>query len=102
VLNASRVFAGLRYDKSLVNRILRESDMLEQSVIYQDIMQRGIPVGELKVVLMILEHRFGKLTRPLRKQIETLPVTQVEALAKTSHKLTSKGDLRKWLKQATR
>ena len=28
VLNASRVFAGLRYDKNLVNRILRESDML--------------------------------------------------------------------------
>lgn len=102
VLNASRVFAGLRYDTSLVNRILRESDMLEQSVIYQDILQRGIPVGELKVVLLMLEHRFGKLTRPMRKQIEGLPITQVEALGKASYSFTNKSDLRSWLKQTTR
>ncbi len=114
VLNASRVFAGLRYDKDLVNRILKESDMLEQSVIYQDILQkgelrglqkgelRGISLGELKIVLMQLEHRLGVLTRPLRKQIEALPVTQIEALGKAAFDFTSKDDLRRWLKQATR
>ncbi len=106
VLNASRVFAGLRYDKNLVNRILRESDMLEQSVIYQDILQkgevRGFQKGELKLLLTMLEHQFGKLTRPLQKQIEGLPTTQVEALGKALFSFTSKEDLRSWLKQAAR
>lgn len=103
VLNASRVFAGLRHDKSLVNRILRESDMLEQSVIYQDILQkgevRGFQKGELKFLLTMLEHRFGKLPRGLQKQIEELPGTQAEALGKASYAFTSKDDLRNWLKQ---
>lgn len=88
--------------------------MLEQSVIYQDILQkgelrgvqkgelRGIPLGELKLLLMQLEHRFGKLTRPMQKQIEGLPITQVEALGKALFNLTSKEDLRSWLKQAKR
>ena len=75
------------------------SDLLEQSVIYQDIMQRGIPLGELKILLMQLEHRFGKLARPMQKQIEDLPITQVEALGKALFQLTSKEDLRGWLKQ---
>ena len=76
--------------------------MLEQSVIYQDIMQRGIPVGELKFLLRQLEHRFGKLTRPTQKQIEALPVTQIEASGKALFTFTSKEDLRSWLKQSTR
>jgi predicted transposase YdaD len=103
VLNASRVFAGLRYDKDLVNRILRESDMLEQSVIYQDILQKGevqgFQKGELNFLLTMLEHRFGKLTRVLQKQIEELPIKQAEAPGKDSYTFTSKEDLRKWLKQ---
>jgi predicted transposase YdaD len=45
VISASRVFAGLRYHKNLVNQILKETDMLEESVIYQDILQRGVRQG---------------------------------------------------------
>src|SRR5574341_1080935 len=40
-LNWSRMLAGLRYDKSLIYRIMKESDMLEESVVYQDILQKG-------------------------------------------------------------
>ena len=40
-LNWSRVMAGLRYDREVITRILKESDMLEESVIYQDIFSKG-------------------------------------------------------------
>ena len=40
-LNWSRVMAGFRYDKRLITGILKESDMLEESVIYQDIFRKG-------------------------------------------------------------
>lgn len=75
--------------------------MLEQSVIYQEIMQRGVPVGEVKLLLMMLEHRIGKLSPLMQKRIKELPVPQVEALGKASYTFTSKDDLRGWLKQQT-
>jgi hypothetical protein len=37
LLPSDFVLAGLRYDKDMVYRILKESDMLEESVVYQDI-----------------------------------------------------------------
>jgi len=105
----SRVLAGLRYDKGLINRLLKESDMLEESVIYQDIFrkgeQRGKQLGELrgelKMASLLLETRFGKLSRGLRKQMEQLPMEQVEELSKALLAFTSKDELRDWLKQHT-
>lgn len=44
-LNLSRVLAGVRYDRDLIYRILKESDMLEESVVYQDILQKGVQIG---------------------------------------------------------
>lgn len=107
----SRVLAGLRYDKGLINRLLKESDMLEESVIYQDIFQkgeqrgkqlgelRGELRGELKMASLLIETRFGKLSRGLRKQMEQLPMEQVEELGKALLAFTSKDELRDWLKQ---
>ncbi len=106
-LNWSRVLAGLRYDKGLVYQILKESDMLEESVVYQDIFQKGEQRGEQrgvekearKLALRQLERRFGKLSRTVRRQIEQLVVEQLEALCEALLDFRIKDDLTRWLKQ---
>ena len=80
--------AGLRYDKGLITTILKESDMLEESVIYQDIFrkgkQRGVREGAeqeaRKVAMRLLERRFGKLSRTAQREIGQLGVERLEAL----------------------
>jgi len=106
-LNWSRVLAGLRYDKSLINKILKESDMLEESVIYQDILQKGKRSGwqegaeeeARKVAMRLLELRLGKLSRTAQRQIERLVVEQLEALCEALLDFQTKDDLNRWLKQ---
>ena len=110
-LNWSRVLAGLRYDKSLINKILKESDMLEESVIYQDIYRKGERHGlqegrqegaeeeARKVAMRLLELRFGKLSRSVQRQIERLVVEQLEALCEAQINFQTKDDLNRWLKQ---
>ena len=46
VANAARMFARLRYNSGLINRILKESDMLDKSVVYRGIFQKGAQKGE--------------------------------------------------------
>jgi len=120
-LNSSRMLAGLRYDKDLIIKILKGSDMLEESVIYQDIFQKGQRQGEKvgekrgekrgetrglqkesrKVALRQLEHRFGKLSQGAQQQIGRLRTEQLEALCDALLDFRSKADLTRWLKQNT-
>ncbi|MCI0423051.1 MAG: DUF4351 domain-containing protein [Acidobacteria bacterium] len=77
--------------------------MLEESVVYQDILQKGEQRGEekeaRKVALRLLELRFGKLPSGARRQIERLMVTQLEALLEALLNFQSKQDLTHWLRQ---
>jgi predicted transposase YdaD len=116
-LNWSRVLAGLRYNTGLVYQILKESEMLEESVVYQDIYQKGERHGEQrgeqrgerrgiekearKVALRLLERRFGKLSPTVRRQIEPFVVEQLEALCEAMLDFRGKEDLARWLKQQT-
>ncbi|MEP7337774.1 MAG: DUF4351 domain-containing protein [Acidobacteriota bacterium] len=107
----SYVLAGLRYDESLINRFLKEASMLEESVTYQSIFQKGeqrgeqrgeqqgLLRGELKMASLLLEERFGGLSRTIRRQMEQLPLEQIEELGKALLAFSSKDELRDWLKQ---
>lgn len=110
VLNASRVFAGLRYDKDMINRILKESNMLEESVIYQDILQkgelRGLQLGkqegllhEQDLVLRQLGRVLGNVSIKARKQVQQLDFEQLGALGEALLDFTSEKELTAWLKQ---
>jgi predicted transposase YdaD len=106
-LNWSRVLAGLRYDTGVVYQILKESDMLEESVVYQDILrkgeQRGVQRGAeqeaRKVATRQLERRFGKLSHTVQQKLERLVVEQLEALCDALLDFQTKDDLTRWLKQ---
>jgi predicted transposase YdaD len=111
-LNFSRVLAGLRYDKDIVYRILKESDMLEESVVYQDIFQKGAQKGEQKglqkglqherhLVLRQLERLLGKLPAKVQKQVDQLDFEQLAALGQALFDFTSEKELAAWLKRQT-
>ena len=81
--------------------------MLEESSVYQDILQkgerrgeqRGVRKGERKLVLLQLEERFGKLSLQVRKQIERLPAEQLEELGKALLHFRRSDELIAWLKR---
>ena len=105
----SRVLAGLRYDADLIYQTLKESTMLEESTVYQDIFQKGerrglqlgVQEGESRVALRQLERRVGKLSLKLRQRIEDLAIEQLEALCDALLDFQTKADLNAWLKQHT-
>ena len=82
---------------------------MEESVVYQDIYQKGeqrglrnaLEQGERKVALRLLELQAGKLSLKLRRQIGQLALEQVEALCDVLLKFKSKDDLARWLEQNT-
>jgi len=93
--------------------------MLEESVVYQDILQKGVQQGlqqglqqgvqqglrqgreqgEKSLVLRQLERLLGKLPTRTRKQIEKLGLEQLEALGEALVEFKSERDLTNWLKQ---
>ena len=78
--------------------------MLEQSVIYQDILQKGeqrAKAHEQHVLLDLLEQTLGKVSSKARKQVARLNFDQMAALGKVLLKLKSEKELAAWLKQHT-
>ncbi len=91
VLAAVQIIAGLRYDKTLIQQLLRE-DIMRESVIYQDILQQGVRQGvqqgreegrgegEASLIIRQLTRRFGELSPELIQRIRSLSLPQLDAL----------------------
>ena len=84
--------------------------MLEESVIYQDILQngelRGLQRGKLEglqhernLVLRQLARVLGKVSSKARNQVEQLDFEQLGALGEALLDFNSEKDLTAWLKQ---
>lgn len=107
VLNWSRVLAGLRYDSDLIYQTLKENEMLEESVVYQDILRKGeqlgvqlgVTEGERRVALRLLKRRFGKVPPGVQKQLAGLAAAQLEELCEAVLFFQTPSDLRGWFKQ---
>lgn len=84
---------------------------MEESVIYQDILQKGERLGEQlgeargrlqaarTIALRMIERRCGKPTTTVRWRIEQLTREQLEALCEATLDFRSKVDVTQWLKQ---
>ena len=96
------LLAGLRFDKSLIRQLLRE-EIMRESVIYQDILQKGQQQGQhqeiLSVVTRLLNQRLGHLDSSLSQKIQTLSTEQLEALVEALFNITQIADLVAWLEQ---
>jgi predicted transposase YdaD len=92
----TQLLAGLKFKKTLISQFFREEIMIE-SVIYQDILQKGLQQGELAVVVRQLTRRVGTIPDQVRSQIQALPLPQLENLAEALLDFTNLSDLVAWL-----
>jgi predicted transposase YdaD len=95
-----QVLAGLRFDKNLITQLFRE-DIMQESVIYQDILQKGEERGKkqeaLQLILRLLTRRFGAIAPETEQQIRALAIAQLEDLAEALLDFTSQGDVINYL-----
>ncbi|MEH2173961.1 DUF4351 domain-containing protein [Nostoc sp.] len=99
-----QVLAGLRFDKSLITQLFRE-EIMQESVIYQDILQKGLQQGEergkkqeaLQLIMRQLTRRFAAIEPEIEQQIRTLSIAQLEDLAEALLDFSSQSDLVNYL-----
>ncbi|MBN3940823.1 MAG: DUF4351 domain-containing protein [Nostoc sp.] len=107
-----QVLAGLRFDKSLITQLFRE-EIMQESVIYQDILQKGLQQGlqqglqlgqeqgkkqeALQLIIRQLTRRFAAIEPEIEQQIGTLSITQLENLAEALLDFSSQSDLVNYL-----
>jgi predicted transposase/invertase (TIGR01784 family) len=104
-----QLMAGLRFKKNLIYQIFQESIMRE-SVIYQDILQKGEQEGRqkgrqegrqeeaLNFLLRLINHRFSSISPETEAQIRSLPLTQIETLGEAFLDFTQPAELDIWLR----
>jgi len=106
----TEILAGLRFEKDFIRQLLSE-DIMQESVIYQDILQKGERIGEqrgeqrgelkgeLKFCLLLLNQRFGEIDSLIVEKVKGLPVEQLENLGAALFNISEVADLVTWLNQ---
>ncbi|MDJ0677688.1 MAG: DUF4351 domain-containing protein [Calothrix sp. MO_167.B42] len=102
----TEILAGLKFEKDLIRRFLSE-DMMRESVIYQDIEQKGEKKGEeqgkqkeaLSFCMLLLNQRFGELESSIVEKVEVLSVEKLEALGVALLNISQMDDLIAWLEE---
>ena len=104
----AQVLAGLRFDRELIRALFREEAMRE-SVIYQEIIERGLAQGverglaqgshleAIRLARTQLERRFGPLPESIAAQVALLSREQAENLAVETLNFDSLDAVRTWL-----
>ncbi len=104
LVGCASLLAGLRFEKELIKSLFRE-EIMQESVIYQDIIQRGIrqgiqqgiQQGELMLVRRQLARRFGALTPEMEARICALETPLLDALSEALLDFQKPSDLEEWL-----
>ncbi|NJL63386.1 MAG: DUF4351 domain-containing protein [Methylacidiphilales bacterium] len=100
----TEILAGLRFEKGFIRQLLSE-DIMQESVIYQDILQKGEERGEqkeaLKYTLRLLNRRFGEIDSSIIESVKLLSTEKLEALGEEFFSFSNLSDLLVWLDQNT-
>jgi predicted transposase YdaD len=98
-----QVIAGLRFSKTIIQRLFQE-DMMRESVIYQDILQQGEDQGirqglerELELVYRQLTKKLGALPGDVRSTLAALPIDRLELLGVDLFDFEGFADFQAWL-----
>ncbi|MBK1990433.1 Rpn family recombination-promoting nuclease/putative transposase [Sphaerospermopsis aphanizomenoides BCCUSP55] len=107
-----QLLAGLRFEKDIIRQLFRE-EIMQESVIYQDILQKGKLEGKLEginigkqegklegevlLILRLLSRRFGAVDAETEERIHQLSTTQLESLAEAILDFSSQADVIRWL-----
>jgi predicted transposase YdaD len=92
VAASAGILAGLLLEKDFINQVLWR-DIMQQSVIYQDILQEGGEKEARSLILRQLTRRIGELSPEMRSQIQSLSLTQLETLGEALLDFTEPADL---------
>lgn len=106
VAASAGILAGLQLEKGLINQLLRR-EIMHQSVIYQEWIeegrqkgrQEGRQEGERSLILRQLTRRIGNIAPDNITQINTLSLTQLEALGEALLDFSTSEDLMEWLRE---
>ncbi|MGJ5632541.1 Rpn family recombination-promoting nuclease/putative transposase [Nostoc sp. CALU 1950] len=98
IAGCTEIFAGLRFEKDLIRQFLRE-DIMQESVIYQDILQKGEQREAFRFLNRLLSRRFGEIEPSIIERVRVLPVDQLEALGEAFLDFVSADELLNWLDQ---
>ena len=108
---ATSLLAGLVLEKEVIRAVLRE-EIMQESVIYQDIkaqgikqgleqgLQQGLQQGQVSLILRQLRRRIGEIESFDETRISGLSVEQLEALGDALLDFSSRADLLAWLANA--
>jgi predicted transposase YdaD len=88
--------AGLRFEKGLIRQLLSE-DIMQESVIYQDILQKGEQKEALRFLNRQLNRRFGEIDSSVIDRIKVLSTEELEVLGEEFLGFSDVADLRDWL-----
>ena len=98
----TEILAGLRFEKNLIRQLLSE-DIMQESVIYQDILQKGQQQGKQQeafiYTLRLINRRFGDIDSSLTERIRILSANQLENLGEALFDFSNLTDLEAWLNQ---
>ncbi|MBD2385512.1 DUF4351 domain-containing protein [Cylindrospermum sp. FACHB-282] len=92
------ILAGLRFEKNFIRQLLSE-DIMKESVIYQDILQKGKQQEAFSFCMRLLNQRFGKLDSSLVERVRVLSVEKLEGLGAALFNISETADLVTWLNQ---
>ncbi|WP_414620133.1 Rpn family recombination-promoting nuclease/putative transposase [Calothrix sp. CCY 0018] len=96
IAGCTEILAGLRFQKDIIRQFLRE-DIMQESVIYQDILQQGRKQEALKMSISLLNYRFSELDSSIIARVQVLSVEKLEALIKALFNISEVSDLVAWL-----
>jgi predicted transposase YdaD len=93
------IFAGLKLDQQLINQVFRR-DLMQGSVIYDQIFQEGEARGEIRwkreLLIKLLTRRVGVLSAEIVGRVEGLSLERVEDLGVALLDFASIDDLLSW------
>ena len=94
----TEILAGLRFQKDLIRQLLSE-DIMQESVIYQDILQKGEQKEAFRFLSRQLNRCFGEIDSPIIERIRVLSTEQLENLGEALFDFPNVADLEAWLNQ---
>jgi predicted transposase YdaD len=90
------LLAGLKFEKQLIKQYFREETM-EESVIYQEIIQKGVKSGKLELISRLLKRRIGEISAKLESQIKELSGEKLDELSEAILDFSQPDDLVNWM-----